>query len=151
MRRRAHVGRPRGPGATSGAVEHREARGLSAAAVTVRAMATFTMVEFPTSSAARSAGFLQELFGWRGIAYGPDYHDVPVGGGMSLGFQADRTEAPAQPLVVIEVDDLATMRAKVLAAGGAITLEAFSFPGGGRMHVREPGGNEIALYVPTPG
>ncbi|MBK8868783.1 MAG: VOC family protein [Dermatophilaceae bacterium] len=110
--------------------------------------ATFKMVEFPTSSAGASAEFFQRVFGWRGTAYGPDYQDVPMGDGVSLGFQADTSEAPAQPLVVIEVDDLASVRAEILASGGVVTVEPFSFPGGSRMHFREPGGSELAVYVP---
>ncbi len=105
------------------------------------------MVEFPTTSASASADFLGEVFGWGGVAYGPRYQDIPVGQGMSLGFQGDPAEAPGQPLVVIEVDDLAIIRGKVLAAGGVVTVEPFSFPGGSRMHFREPGGNELAAYV----
>lgn len=111
-------------------------------------MATFTMVEFPTTSATASADFLRAVFGWQGVSYGPDYEDVPVGSGISLGFQADPAEAPAQPLVVIEVDDLDVMTERIVAAGAEITVEPFSFPGGSRMHFREPGGNEIAVYVP---
>ena len=71
-----------------------------------------------------------------------------MGDGVSLGFQADTSEAPAQPLVVIEVDDLASVRAEILASGGLVTVEPFSFPDGSRMHFREPGGSELAVYVP---
>lgn len=110
-------------------------------------MASFTMVEFPSSSAVRSATFLSEVFGWFGIAYRPDYQDVPVGGGITLGFQSDAAEAPAGPLVVIKVDDLDATRERILAAGGAVVVEPFDFPGGRRMHFREPGGNELAVWV----
>ena len=111
-------------------------------------MAKLKMVEYPTSSAARSAGFLEAVFGWQGISYGPLYEDVPIGEGISRGFQADLAEAPNQPLVVIEVDDLRAVREKVEAAGGVVTVEPFSFPGGTRMHFQEPGGNVLAAYVP---
>lgn len=111
-------------------------------------MAKFTMVEYPTTSTAASAAFIESVFGWSGVSYGPDYEDIPVGEGISLGFQADQSEAPAQPLVVIEVDDLEATRQSILTAGGVITVEPFSFPGGSRMHFREPGGNELAVFVP---
>lgn len=110
-------------------------------------MTKFTMVEYPTSSASASAAFLEAVFGWPGTSYGPSYVDVPVGEGISLGFQADPAEAPPQPLVVLEVDDLLAMRERIVAAGGVITVEPFSFPGGTRMHFREPGGNVLAVYV----
>jgi predicted enzyme related to lactoylglutathione lyase len=34
----------------------------------------------------------------------------------------------------------------VLAAGGKITRDIFSFPGGQRFHFKEPGGNELAVW-----
>ncbi len=34
----------------------------------------------------------------------------------------------------------------VQAAGGSITRQPFSFPGGRRFHFREPGGNELAAF-----
>lgn len=105
------------------------------------------MVEFPTSSAGGSASFLYQVFGWVGTPYGPDYRDVAVGSGISLGFQGDPAEAPAAPLAVIEVSDLDVTRTQILAAGGAITVEPFDFPGGRRLHFREPGGNELAVWV----
>jgi predicted enzyme related to lactoylglutathione lyase len=110
-------------------------------------MTKFTMVEYPTSSASASADFFEAAFGWRSTSYGPMYEDVPIGDGVSLGFQADLSEAPAQPLVVLEVEDLDVMRERIVAAGGLVTVEPFSFPGGSRMHFREPGGNVLAVYV----
>jgi predicted enzyme related to lactoylglutathione lyase len=110
-------------------------------------MASVTLVEFPTSSAAASASFLAQVFGWPGTAYGPDYQDVTVSDGISLGFQGDPTEASAAPLVVIEVSDLDVTRGQILEAGGVITVESFDFPGGRRLHFREPGGNELAVWV----
>lgn len=104
------------------------------------------MVEFPSSSSAASAGFFKDVFGWENVAYGPDYHDV-ASGEVTLGFQGDLSEAPDGPLVVIEVDDLAAARTRLIQAGATITVEPFSFPGGSRMHFREPGGSELAVYV----
>ena len=37
-----------------------------------------------------------------------------------------------------------------LAAGGTITRPQYDFPGGRRFHFREPGGNELAVYVTRP-
>lgn len=110
-------------------------------------MARFTMVEFPSGSAADSAAFFEKAFGWSHLAYGPEYTDVALGNGQSLGFQQDPSEAPEGPLVVLEVDDLDAVRNNVLAAGGTISVEPFDFPGGRRFHFREPGGNELAVWV----
>ncbi|KPC65273.1 VOC family protein [Streptomyces chattanoogensis] len=112
-------------------------------------MNSLTMVEFPTSSAAQSARFLQAVFGWGATSYGPEYTDVDCGSGVSLGFQQDRSEAPAAPLAVIEVEDLDATRRAVIEAGGTVTVDAFDFPGGRRFHFREPGGNELAAWVPV--
>lgn len=88
------------------------------------------MIEFPTSNAASSAEFFQSAFGWSHLSYGPQYTDVQLGQDQTLGFQADRDDAPTAPLVVIEVDDLDAAQAAVQAAGGTITVESFDFPGG---------------------
>lgn len=112
-------------------------------------MARLTMIEFPTTDAAASARFFQEALGSEHIAYGPDYRDVQLGGGQTLGFQGDPAEAPDGPLVVLEVGDLDAARVAVERAGGRVTTEPFDFPGGRRFHFLEPGGNELALWVPT--
>ncbi|MBC2874606.1 MULTISPECIES: VOC family protein [Streptomyces] len=111
-------------------------------------MNSFTMVEFPSTSAHASAEFFGSVFGWTATPYGSEYTDVDCGGGVGLGFQQDRSEAPTGPLAVIRVNDLETTRGAVLEAGGTITVEAFDFPGGRRFHFREPGGNELAAWVP---
>jgi len=37
----------------------------------------------------------------------------------------------------------------VAAAGGAIIRPAFAFPGGRRLHFRDPNGNELAAWQPA--
>lgn len=106
------------------------------------------MVELPSDSAAESAAFVSEVFGWSGTPYGLEYVDFDCGG-VNLGFQQDPEEQPSAPLVVIQVEDLEETRAAVETAGGVITVESFDFPGGRRFHFREPGGNELAAGVPV--
>jgi quercetin dioxygenase-like cupin family protein len=48
--------------------------------------------------------------------------------------------------VVLYATDLEQARSSVLAAGGTITREIFSFPGGRRFHFQDPGGNELAVW-----
>ncbi|MFI9260570.1 VOC family protein [Streptomyces sioyaensis] len=105
-------------------------------------------VEFPSSSAAASGQFFQEAFGWTPTAYGPRYTDVG-GAGVGLGIQADPEERSSAPLVAIRTDNLEAAQAAVEAAGGAITVEPFDFPGGRRFHFREPGGCELAVWQPA--
>ena len=103
--------------------------------------------EFPTASATASGQFFERAFGWAVTPYGPDYADVRTTG-VTLGFQADTAEQPRAPLVTIRTDDLAAAREAVAAAGGVVTTEPFSFPGGRRFHFREPGGSELAVWCP---
>ncbi len=55
------------------------------------------------------------------------------------------------PLPGIRVDDLEAALAAVEDAGGAVTRAIFAFPGGRRFHFREPGGNELSVFVEEPG
>ncbi|MFF7233297.1 VOC family protein [Streptomyces sioyaensis] len=48
--------------------------------------------------------------------------------------------------MAIRTDNLEASQAAVEAAGGAITVEPFDFPGGRRFHFREPGGCELAVW-----
>jgi predicted enzyme related to lactoylglutathione lyase len=47
---------------------------------------------------------------------------------------------------VIYSSDLAAVQQKILAAGGKIVKEIFSFPGGRRFHFADPNGNELAVW-----
>ena len=46
----------------------------------------------------------------------------------------------------MEADDLEAMLEVVKGAGAEITQEIFEFPGGRRFQLKEPGGNEIAVW-----
>ncbi|WP_410652164.1 VOC family protein [Amycolatopsis sp. cmx-4-54] len=105
-------------------------------------------IEFPSSSAADSGKFFETAFGWTAAPYGPTYTDVQSGGVVSFGFQQDTGRRTAAPLVAIRTDDLERAKDSVEAAGGVVTAEPFSFPGGRRFHFREPGGAELAVWSP---
>ncbi|WET78040.1 VOC family protein [Amycolatopsis sp. QT-25] len=105
-------------------------------------------VEFPSGSAADSSRFFEKAFGWTATSYGPTYSDVQSGGVVSFGFQQDTAARTAAPLVTIRTEDLERARGSVEAAGGVVTVEPFSFPGGRRFHFREPGGAELAVWSP---
>ena len=102
-------------------------------------------IEFPATDIAKTQAFYNGLFGWRFTDYGPDYtsfEDGRLAGGF---FRKDAVTAGG-PLVVIYSVDLAGMQAKVQAAGGTITKEIFSFPGGRRFHFTDPSGNELSVW-----
>ncbi|GJQ22739.1 glyoxalase/bleomycin resistance/extradiol dioxygenase family protein [Candidatus Brocadia sapporoensis] len=105
-------------------------------------------VEFPAKDVlglSQSKRFFSEAFGWSYQDWGDDYADTNSGG-LGSGFNADPTHRPIQPLVVLFSSNLEATRDKVLGAGGLITRDIFSFPGGRRFHFKEPGGNELAVW-----
>ncbi len=105
-------------------------------------------IEFPAPSVPalqQTKAFLASAFGWTFKDWGDDYADA-VGAGVGAGISADAQSRPAQPLVVVYSDDLERSREQILAAGGQIVLDIFSFPGGRRFHFREPSGNVLAVW-----
>ena len=103
-------------------------------------------VEFPVTDCAASKSFFEAAFGWSLTEYGPTYASTTTGD-VDIGLDGTPGEAVAAPLAVIRVDDLEAARSDVMAAGGTVTRDIFAFPGGRRFHFREPGGNELAVWV----
>ncbi len=105
-------------------------------------------IEFPAGSVAalgKSKQFFADAFGWLHQDWGDDYSDVS-NSGLGTGINADPNHRPTKPLVIIFSSNLENSRAKVVAAGGKITKDIFSFPGGHRFHFKEPSGNELAVW-----
>ena len=103
-------------------------------------------IEFPSTDRAATSGFFAAAFGWGKISYGPDYDalaEAGIDGGVDQSI--DRVAAT---MAIVRTDDLDAAHHRVLAAGGTITKAPFDYPGGRRFHVREPGGNEMAVYIP---
>lgn len=105
-------------------------------------------VELPAGETAAMKAFYASAFGFAMTDFGPSY-TCTLGLGVDLGVQADRSEAAAAPLPVIEVENLERAQAAVEHAGGRVTRAAFSFPGGRRFHFRDPAGNELAAMQPA--
>ncbi len=51
--------------------------------------------------------------------------------------------------MLIRAEDLDEAWVAIEAAGGAVTVEPFDFPGGRRFHFRGPGGSELAVWRPA--
>ncbi len=105
-------------------------------------------VEFPVGSVAGLAAaksFYGRVFGWSFEDWGDDYADT-TGSGLGSGFNADPEHRSSRALVVIYSKDLELARSKVLAAGGKVTKDIFSFPGGRRFHFTDPASNELAVW-----
>ncbi|MCS6760589.1 MAG: hypothetical protein MO846_00185 [Candidatus Devosia symbiotica] len=60
----------------------------------------------------------------------------------------DQSQARATvTMAVLRTTDLDDAERRVWAAGGVITREQFDFPGGQRFHFREPGTNEMVVWI----
>src|SRR3954469_10622472 len=102
-------------------------------------------VEFPSPNRAVTSAFFQAAFGWGITSYGPDY-DALTGAGIDGGVD-QAPERVAVTMAILRTDDLDEAERRVIAAGGVITRAQFDFPGGRGFHFREPGGNELAVFV----
>jgi predicted enzyme related to lactoylglutathione lyase len=105
-------------------------------------------VEFPGADLSEIKRFYGEAFGWTFQDYGPAYVAFE-GAGLDGGFDADRGEAVARPMVVLFARELEAMLEKIRGAGGVITRPILSFPGGRRFHFRDPSGNELGVWSET--
>ena len=102
-------------------------------------------IEFPSTDRAATSAFFQSAFGWGMISYGPDY-DALADAGIDGGIDQAAGKVAAT-MAIVRTEDLDAAQARVLAAGGTITRPQFDYPGGRRFHFREPGGNEMAVYI----
>ncbi len=100
-------------------------------------------VELPAVKIGAAKSFYSDAFGLAMTDFGPTY-SCTMTGGADLGLQGDAKEATRAPLPVIQVESVEITEALVKRAGGVITKETFSFPGGRRFHFRDPSGNELA-------
>jgi uncharacterized protein len=102
-------------------------------------------VEFSVAATDKAKSFYQEAFGWTFIDFGPTYAST-VSGDVDIGLQAAHPNGSKPPLPVIHVASLEAAHQRTLAAGAVLIVPIFSFPGGRRFHVRDPSGNEIAVW-----
>ena len=108
-------------------------------------------VEFPAEGANLEdvKKFYAEVFGWEFTDYGPDYTSF-ADGRLTGGFTREAAPGRGGPLIVIYVVDLEGILADVKRAGGTITKDIFTFPGGRRFHFKDPAGNELAVWSEDP-
>ena len=87
-------------------------------------------------------------FDWNFTDYGPDYRsftDGKLDGGFYKSDLRSSTETGAA-LVVLYAENLEATKDRVIASGGEIARDIFSFPGGRRFHFTDPNGNELAVW-----
>lgn len=105
-------------------------------------------IEFPCADFDAAQSFYEQAFGWSFTDYGPEYRaftDGRIDGGFYRSDQHASTGNGA-PLVIVYAADLAAALERVLASGGTIVREIFSFPGGRRFHFADPNSNELAVW-----
>ena len=107
-------------------------------------------LELPSADAVKSRAFFSDAFGWTYADFGGTYAEIR-GAGLLFGVNADSEDKSAAPMAVIRTDDLAKAEKAVVAAGGVITRKPYDYPGGRRFFFREPGGSELAVYMPNGG
>jgi predicted enzyme related to lactoylglutathione lyase len=102
-------------------------------------------IEFHADDLPAAKKFYSAAFGWTFIDYGPDYAAFEDGR-LSGGFTSAPGPRGGSPLVVLYSETLEAMKQKVIAAGGKISRDIFSFPGGRRFHFIGVCGNELAVW-----
>ncbi|WP_171625579.1 VOC family protein [Pseudoalteromonas caenipelagi] len=106
-------------------------------------------VEFAAADLAATEQFFKQVFAWQFEHYGPDYiafSNSGLDGGFFRSELAGNT-VNGSALVVLYSDELEQTMLNVKQAGGTISKDIFSFPGGRRFHFIEPSGNELAVWT----
>ena len=102
-------------------------------------------VEFKANDLEQVKAFYQEAFAWEFTDYGPTYTAFS-NSGLEGGFEKTDQAISNGALVVLYDENLEAVMDKVIKAGGKISRETFSFPGGRRFHFTDPSGNELAVW-----
>lgn len=113
-------------------------------------------IELPATDLVATKAFYERNFGWTFTDYGPGYATAQVSGvevalnaEATVGVcQSDGDQNPTGPLVLLQTDDLHSAHAALAREDGAIVTSPFDYPGGNRLHFRDPSGNVLGLYQP---
>ncbi len=105
-------------------------------------------IELPAEDLDAVEAFYSSSFNWSFTDFGPNYRafsDEKLSGGFFKSNLRSQTDNGAV-LIVLYALDLEATRDRIVAAGGRICKEIFSFPGGRRFHFLDPHGNELAVW-----
>ncbi len=102
-------------------------------------------VEFRAADLEQIKEFYSGVFGWTFTDYGPTYVAFSDSG-IQGGFEKSDAKVVNGALVVLYHSDLEAIKNKVEEAGGIISIDIFSFPGGRRFHFIDPSGNELSIW-----
>lgn len=113
------------------------------------ALTPINYIEFPANDLAAIKTFYSKAFNWQFTDYGPEYvafENAGIAGGFYFAqLQANADKGSA--LVVLHTADLEACLATVVACGGTIKTDIFSFPGGRRFHFLDPCQNELSVWT----
>jgi len=102
-------------------------------------------VEFKAKDLEKVKVFYTKSFNWTFIDYGQTYIAFSESG-LEGGFEKTEVEIINGVLVVLYHENLSSIKNKIIEAGGKISKDIFSFPGGRRFHFMDPSGNELAVW-----
>ncbi|MGB5204111.1 MAG: VOC family protein [Eudoraea sp.] len=102
-------------------------------------------VEFKAKDLEKIKEFYTASFDWTFTVYGPTYSAFS-NSGLEGGFEKTENEIINGALIVLYHKNLDLIKNKILEAGGKITKDIFSFPGGRRFHFVDPSENELAVW-----
>lgn len=108
-------------------------------------------VELPARDIPANKNFFEKAFGWQFQDFGEEYtafENQGVDGGF---YKSDKKSVASEgsALVVFLSEHLEQTQQRIVASGGTIVQEIFSFPGGRRFHFNDPCGNEYAVWSKT--
>ncbi len=105
-----------------------------------------TYIEFVSTDATVTKDFYETVFGWTFTDWGTEYFSFE-GAGIEGGFDLSGERSPSNgTLVIVSTSKLEEKYDTVVAAGGKITKDIFSFPGGRRFEFLDPSGNGLAVW-----
>lgn len=102
-------------------------------------------VEFQAKDLEETKKFYGKAFSWDFTDYGPNYVAFSMSG-LEGGFEKTENEIVNGALVILYHKNLVLIKNKIVQAGGEISKNIFSFPGGRRFHFIDPSGNELAVW-----
>ena len=102
-------------------------------------------IEFKSNNLEKTKAFYTEVFKWKFTDYGTTYTSFEESG-VAGGFEQSEKPIVNGVLVVLYHENLEAVTDKIKSAGGKITKDIFSFPGGKRFHFTDPSGNELAVW-----
>ncbi len=102
-------------------------------------------VEFKAKDIEKIKDFYTKIFDWTFTDYGPTYTAFSESG-LEGGFEKTENEIINGALIVLYHQNLDDVKNKITEAGGKISKDIFSFPGGHRFHFVDLSGNELAVW-----